>query len=69
MMLGAAGVLLSAGVLRSLGWTALVLGIVLFVPIAGFFAMFLTAVWIVFTGIALARRAERPYGVRVATAK
>lgn len=69
MMLGAAGVLLSAGVLRWLGWTALVLGIVLFVPIAGFFAMLLTAVWIVVTGIALARLAERPYGARVATAK
>jgi hypothetical protein len=68
MMLGAAGALLNAGALRWLGWSALVLGIVLFVPFADFFALMLTLVWIVVTAIALARRAERPSAVEVATA-
>lgn len=51
MMLGAAGVLVSAGASRRLGWSALVLGIALFVPFADFFAMLLTAVWIVAVGL------------------
>jgi hypothetical protein len=58
MMLGAAGVLLSAGALRWLGWTALVLGVVLFIPYADFFALILSLLWIVVTGIALARGGE-----------
>ncbi len=56
MMLGAAGVVLSrSGERRWLGWTALVLGIALFIPFADFFALLLTALWIVVTGVALAR--------------
>jgi hypothetical protein len=53
MMLGAAGTLLSAGVHRWLGGTALVLGVVLFVPVAGFIAMLLSLVWIIVTSIAI----------------
>ncbi len=55
MMLGAAGALLAAGVLRGLGWVALVLGVAAFVPFADFFALVLTFVWIIVTGIAIAR--------------
>ena len=55
MMLGAAGVLLSARVLTWLGWAALVVGVAAFVPFADFFALLLTLVWIVVVSIALAR--------------
>lgn len=55
MMLGAAGTLISAGVLRWLGWIALVVGVAAFIPVADFFALLLTLLWIVVTGIALAR--------------
>ncbi len=56
MMLGAAGALLSATSRRWLGWTALVLGVALFVPFADFFAMMLTAIWIIVASVLLARR-------------
>jgi hypothetical protein len=47
MMLGAAGVLLAARrAPRWLGWSALVLGIVLFVPFADFIALLISLVWI-----------------------
>jgi hypothetical protein len=65
MLLGAAGLLLSAGVLRWLGWIALVLGISPFIPFADFFALLATFLWIVVAGIALARE---PAGDRHAVA-
>ena len=56
MMLGAAGSLLSrAGAYRRLGWVALVLGIALFIPLADFIALLLTAVWIVVVSLMLFR--------------
>ncbi len=55
MMLGAAGALISGGVLRRLGWVALVLGLALFIPFADFLALLLTLVWIVVTSVAMAR--------------
>jgi hypothetical protein len=60
MMLGAAGLLLSAGVMRPLGWIALVLGIAAFIPVADFFALLATLIWIVVTSVALVRRAAVP---------
>lgn len=60
MMLGAAGMLLSAAVTvgyRRLGWFALILGIALFIPFADFFALLLSGVWIIVTSIMLARSA------------
>jgi hypothetical protein len=69
MMLGAAGALLEARTLRLLGWSALALGVLLFVPFADFFALLLTLVWIVVTGIAVAqdeRRAVRGVAARPA---
>lgn len=61
LLIGAAGLMLPSGP-RWLGWPALVLGITLFVPIAGFIAMLVTAVWIVIVSIVLARDvpADRP---------
>jgi hypothetical protein len=58
MMLGAAGLLLSAGVMRWLGWIALALGIALFIPVADFVALVATLVWIVVVS-ALQLRAPR----------
>jgi len=55
MVLAAAGLLLSAGVMRWLGWSALVLGVAAFIPYADFFALFLTLAWIVVTSVVLAR--------------
>jgi hypothetical protein len=60
MMLGAAGVLISARVLTWLGWIALMLGIAAFLPVADFFALLATLIWIVVMSIALARRKLEP---------
>ena len=60
MMLGAAGVLISARVLAWLGWTALVLGIAAFIPFADFFALLATLIWIVVMSIVLARGKPEP---------
>ena len=56
MMLGAAGLLIpSAGARRVLGWTALVLGVALFIPYADFFALMVMLVWFIVTGLVLRR--------------
>jgi hypothetical protein len=55
MMLGAAGSLLPRQ--RVLGWSALVLGIALFIPFADFFALLLSGVWIVVVSVMEFRRA------------
>jgi hypothetical protein len=62
MMLGAAGLLLSSGVMRSFGWVALVLAVALFVPFLDFFALLLTLVWIVVVSVVQLRgqRVARP---------
>ena len=54
-MLGAAGVLLSAGMSRRLGWVALVLGVAAFVPFADFLALLGTLLWIVVASVVLGR--------------
>ena len=59
MMLGAAGLLLSTGVMRRLGWAALLLGVALFIPFAFFLSLLLTLVWIVVASVLLTR-APRP---------
>jgi hypothetical protein len=61
MLLGAAGLAIPEA--RSptwLGWAALVLGIALFVPFADFFALLLTAVWIVVASVTLSRSSPEP---------
>ena len=61
LMLGAAGSLLSRSVgSRWLGWPALVLGILLFIPFADFFALLVSGLWIIVTSIVLSRRAAAP---------
>jgi hypothetical protein len=55
MMLGAAGSLIPRAS-RVLGWTALVLGVALFIPFADFFALLLTGIWIIVTSVLLFRR-------------
>jgi hypothetical protein len=56
MLLGAAGCLIPRpGRHRWLAWAALVLGILLFIPFADFFALILTLVWMVVVSIMLFR--------------
>jgi hypothetical protein len=68
MMLGAAGCVMSRiGSWRWLGWVALVLGILLFVPFADFFALLLALLWIIVTSIMLFRAAPANGSVISAT--
>ena len=56
MMLGAGGWLLGrVGTYNMLGWTALILGVALFVPFADFFALLLSLLWIIVTSVVLYR--------------
>ena len=61
MMLGAAGVWLTA-IRRNvwLGWSALVLGVALFIPFADFVALLLTLVWILIASVLLFRERAAP---------
>lgn len=59
LMVGAAGTFLTRPRSGWIGWTALVLGIALFIPIADFFALLLTGPWMIATGIAVSRRPEQ----------
>jgi hypothetical protein len=56
MMLGAAGSLLSRAAGRWLARSALVLGVLLFIPFADFFAMLATGVWIIAASVVLVRQ-------------
>ena len=69
MMLGAAGLLLSAGVMRWLGWIALALGIALFIPVADFFALLATLVWIVVVSVLHVRAPRAAHAVSPAPAR
>jgi hypothetical protein len=60
MMFGAAGSLLSRAGSRRLAWTALPLGILLFIPFADFFALLASGLWIVATSVVFTRRASAP---------
>ena len=58
MMFGAAGSLIPAtDRYRIMGWIALPLGIALLIPFADFFALLLTAIWIIVASVMLYRRA------------
>ena len=57
MMLGAAGSIITrAAGLRVLGWIALLLGVVLFIPFADFFGLLFTGIWIIVVSVLLFRR-------------
>jgi hypothetical protein len=57
MMLGAAGSLLARAVVsRWLGWIALALGVLLFIPFADFFALLASGLWILVMSVRLFRR-------------
>jgi hypothetical protein len=61
MMLGAGGSLLSrAAGSRWLAWTAVLLGILLFVPFADFFALLASGLWILAASVAALRRSGLP---------
>lgn len=70
MMVGAAGWLLcSSGAPRWLGWSALVLGVLLFVPFADFPALLLSLVWIVVVSVVLFLRTRAMDDRRAPTAR
>ena len=56
LMLGAGGSLLARTVHPVLGWLALAIGILLFIPYADFFGLILSALWIIVTSVLLFRR-------------
>jgi hypothetical protein len=59
MMVGAGGTLLGRPRLYpALGWSALVLGIALFIPFVDFIALLLSAIWIVVVSVVLFRATE-----------
>ena len=58
LLLGSAGAMLSAGSQRVLGWSALVLGVALFLPFVDFIAMLASALWIIVVSVAIARGRE-----------
>ena len=68
MMLGAAGTLLLMRLrgARWLGWIALLLGVLLFIPFADFFALLASLLWILVVSVMLTRGGE---GGRPATAR
>jgi hypothetical protein len=53
---------------RWLGWAGIVLGVLMFIPFAGFFAFIASGLWIIAASVLLARRptAEAPAGPAVA---
>jgi hypothetical protein len=66
MMIGAAGTLLARPRAHpALGWTALVLGIALFIPFVDFIALLLTAIWIIVASVVLFRTTKRDVAVAV----
>ena len=69
MMLGAAGLLLSAGVMRWLGWIALVLGVAAFIPVADFVALLGTLIWIVVVSVLQARAPKTTHAASPAPAR
>lgn len=69
MMLGAAGLLLSARVMPWLGWIALVIGVAAFIPVADFFALLATLIWIVVVGLLEARAPRATQAVSPAPAR
>jgi uncharacterized membrane protein YkvI len=61
MMLGAAGLLLTEGMLPGwVGSVALVLGIALFIPFADFIALLVALVWILLVSVMLYRAVDQP---------
>jgi hypothetical protein len=68
MMLGAGGTVLTTPWPRWMGWLALALGVLLFIPYADFFALLVTLVWIIVTSIYLYRQGGREAAAGAATA-
>jgi hypothetical protein len=58
LLLGSAGAMLSTGSQRVLGWSALVLGVALFLPFVDFLAIIPSALWVVVASVVIARGRE-----------
>jgi hypothetical protein len=56
LLLGSAGAMLPTGSQRVLGWSALVLGVALFLPFVDFVAIIPSALWVVVASVVLGRR-------------
>jgi len=69
MMLGAGATVFTSAVLpRWMGWLAIVLGVLLFVPFADFFALLVTLIWIIVASILLSRQGAGDVAARAAKA-
>jgi hypothetical protein len=56
MMLGAGATILAAGAApRLLGWVAVAIGVLLFIPFADFIALLASLIWIIVTSVVLYR--------------
>jgi hypothetical protein len=68
MMLGAGATVLSSALPRWMGWVALALGVLLFIPFADFFALLVTLIWIIVASIYLYRQGAGETAAGAATA-
>jgi hypothetical protein len=68
MMLGAGATVFASALPRWMGWLALVLGVLLFIPFADFFALLVTLIWIIVASIYLYRQGGGEAAASAATA-
>jgi len=68
MMLGAGATVFSSALPRWMGWLAIALGVLLFIPFADFFALLVTLIWIIVASILLYRQGAGDLAAGAATA-
>ncbi len=68
MMLGAGATVFTSALPRWMGWVALALGVLLFIPFADFFALLVTLIWIIVASIYLFRQGGGEAAAGAATA-
>jgi len=68
MMLGAGATVFTSALPRWMGWVAIALGVLLFIPFADFFALLVTLIWIIVASILLYRQGAGDVAAGAATA-
>jgi hypothetical protein len=68
MMLGAGATVFTSALRRWMGWLAIALGVLLFIPFADFFALLVTLIWIIVASILLYRQGAGDVSAGAATA-
>jgi hypothetical protein len=66
MMLGAGATVFTSALPRWMGWLAIALGVLLFIPFADFFALLVTLIWIIVASILLYRQGDVAAGAATA---